>query len=275
MLNLEVKKQKHVLCYVLKQKGWKCKQIAEHVGYKDHSSVILAIQRVENELQYEDIRKPLQDHCIKVAGIATIKQRKDELDQTITSLYNQVDYIHIYSNDYELTISDKKIRTFTGENIGDWGKFHKIPENCWYLSCDDDLIYPRGYARYMIKKSKEYQCPVSLHGRIFHTPITKYYKSGIKFRCLDTVSEDTRVNCIGTGTMCYFSDFKLWPYYNGFMADVWFSAHAQVEQIPLMVVEHRRGYLQYQQVKNTIYDRYKDNDQLQTDIVNKYLKEIL
>lgn len=267
--------QKHVLWYLLKQRGYSEWEISKATKVKSHAGVYYGIKKIQVHSEiYQDTKELIKKGCLKVAGIATIKERENELNNTIESLYDQVDLIHIHTNDYSRHSTEKVINTY-GVDLGDWGKFADVPENVWYLSCDDDIIYPKGYVDYMISKSTEYNCPVSLHGKILNPPVNSYYKSGIKFRCLDSVDNDIPVNCIGTGTMCFYSGQTPIPeFINGYMADLWFSALMQPEKIPLMVLKHKKGWLQYQQVQNTIYEKYKNNDDLQTQVVNKYLKTI-
>lgn len=210
---------------------------------------------------------------MRIAGIATFKGRENEIIKTVESLLSQVDKIHIYWNDSG-QIESEKVINYSGVDLGDAGKFFNVPANVTYFPCDDDLIYPLDYCDYMESKLIQYNCPISLHGKIIKTPVNSYYKSGIKLRCLDTVDSDVQVNVIGTGTLAFstsnftvnLSDFK-----QKNMADIWFSVKAHQNNIPLLVAEHQKGYVKYQQVSNTIYERFKNNDKYQTGIVNQYL----
>lgn len=222
---------------------------------------------------------------IKIAGIATMPGRQSQVIKTIQSLNDQVDSIHVYCN-YEagnevllsiwnnIGVHVKLYDIISAGDLGDAGKFYHVPKDCIYFACDDDIEYPANYCDYMEAKAKQHGCPVSLHGRIIKTPVNSYYKSGIKFRCLDTVDSDVEVNVIGTGTLCFdtskikisLADFELKN-----MADIWFSIAAKKQGVKLRVVQHEKGYLKYQQVENTIYDQFKNNDKIQTQIVNKYL----
>lgn len=216
---------------------------------------------------------------MRVAGLATIQGRENEVLKTIESLYNQVDNIHVYCNYENSSIKGDKIKVYTIDyagDLGDSGKFFNVPKNCIYYACDDDLIYPSNYCDYLEYKVKQYGCPVSLHGKIISPPVNSYYKSGIKFRCLDTVDSDIEVNVIGTGTLAFdtsqikisVKDFEVKN-----MADIWFSIAAKKQGVRLVVAEHQKGYLTYQQVKDTIYDRHKNNDAYQTQIVNSLLQQ--
>lgn len=217
----------------------------------------------------------------RIAGIATMPGREKQLLKTVQSLENQVDLMQVYFN-YELFENDgwylrDGLEVFDinkAGDLGDAGKFFDVPKDCIYFACDDDLIYPPNYCDYMEAKAKQYGCPVSLHGRIIKTPVNSYYKSGVKFRCLDKVDSDIQVNVIGSGTLCFdTSKIKIsledFEYKN--MADIWFSVAAKKQGAPLYVVAHEKGFLKYQQVSNTIHEAMKDKDKIQTEIVNRYL----
>ena len=102
-------------------------------------------------------------------SIATIPSRKEALKITIDSLINQVDKIYIYLNNYEeipnyLTYNSYKLKTqglkkieyFRSQNykdLGDVGKFHCVGIiKGYHFTCDDDIIYPDNYIKYMIEK---------------------------------------------------------------------------------------------------------------------------
>jgi len=76
------------------------------------------------------------------ANIATLPEREKQLIKTVESLYNQVDKINIYLNNYTKIPDwclDVKIRTRMTANVGDQGKF-MFNERGYYFSCDDDII---------------------------------------------------------------------------------------------------------------------------------------
>ena len=97
----------------------------------------------------------------KIGGMATIKVREESLYESLDSLYNQLDLIHVYLNDYE-TISERMQQKaseyknvkfhLASDHAGDLGadaKFYFIDDykDELFYSLDDDLIYPENYTK--------------------------------------------------------------------------------------------------------------------------------
>jgi hypothetical protein len=218
----------------------------------------------------------------KIFNVATFN-RDACLLNTIDSIYNQADIINIALNSHkeipEKLRNDSKINCFITDNsIGDGFKFYKLNESDgYYFTIDDDLIYPLDYAEFLINKYEQYarQYIVSLHGRTFYRyPVESYYCSPHhNNRCLGTVPNDVFVHFGGTGVMMFHTDlfkfdYKEIKYPN--MADIWVGKFANEKGIKIVCVAHREGYLKYQsEIGNkTIFDDYKFNDKVQTDLTN-------
>jgi hypothetical protein len=221
-----------------------------------------------------------------IIGIASVPERIDCLKDTIESLIPQCDKIILGLNNYKeipnFTINEKIEVNLLDNSLGDAAKFYKIEDNkdVYYLTCDDDLIYPKDYVNYLIDKTKKYNVPVGLHGAIIKKPVKSMYKDRHVLHFNNTVEVDTIVDYVGTGTMCYdtsklnikLSDFKV-PN----MADIWFGDIMNKNQIKPIVVAHEEGYLTYnpkmlKQNITTIYDEFikNKNDNIQTSIVNNW-----
>jgi glycosyltransferase involved in cell wall biosynthesis len=221
-----------------------------------------------------------------VVNIASYN-RINSLINTLTSIYEQCDEINVCLNDYtgeipEFLLSPKINLTFTDNSKGDAFKFlHLGVENCYFLTIDDDIVYPPNYVEYMISKCKFYnnKSIITLHGRNFKTfPIKSYYNSANeRFYFFQDLNKDVEVQFGGTGVMCFHSsilkkniDDFLYPN----MADVWIGKFANENNIKIMCVEHSGRYLKSIEQKETIFDNYKKNDSIQTTIVNQtFLKK--
>jgi hypothetical protein len=212
-------------------------------------------------------------------GIASIPQREASLKMVLDSLTNQVDQMNIVLNGYDhvpdYLNSYKNAWWMIADNsMGDAMKFYTIPDGV-YLGADDDLLYPNGYVSYMVSKSKEYSCPVSLAGKRFDNHPVQSYHSGFtkNYHCLKPLIGDYPVHVIGTGVCCfhtsqiviYIDDFK-----TPNMADVWFALQAKEQKVPLMVVEHTGDYLKYIPQDWTIW-RNNPRKGMETEIINKIL----
>jgi len=212
----------------------------------------------------------------KIVGIASIQERQVSLALTVHSLYDQVDVICVYLNDYKRIpkfLKKEKIEVYQGEDLTDLGKFFGLNYHSgYYFSCDDDLIYPKGYIDYMIKKINQYDCIISCHGRIFNDPLKSYYRSARSYHCLLQVKQDIKVNCGGTGVMGFKTDigFNLSeipkPY--ACMADVHVGVWAN-GKVPIMVAAHPKGWIRLSKwvdLDKTIFNKHIDNDGLQTEL---------
>jgi len=155
----------------------------------------------------------------------------------------------------------------------DW----KLPKYSGYiLTVDDDLEYPADYAEYMVGQSQKHGCPVSLMGRIVLKESKSYYRdksARIKhdWRTFDKKTE--RVHIPGTGVFCYHTDhvrFDIsdFPYEN--MGDIHVGVKCNANAVQIMrVPPPKPNWIKYLQVPDTIYDKHRNDDRVQTALVNK------
>lgn len=221
-----------------------------------------------------------------IAGIASIPEREASLSDTIESIKGQVDRIHVFLNGYFRSpyfLDDAKIKVYRSQdirNMGDAGKFYKVPENCYYFSLDDDLIYPPNYIADLKAKIDAYHRSkvISYHGVSFLNPVVKSYYRGNRrpYSCLNTLDKDTPVHVGGTGVMGFhtsalkvkFEDFKL-PN----MADIWMYKLSQEQQVGIICASHEAGWLTLNSrvdTQKTIWAEYNKNDAPQTEIINLF-----
>jgi len=216
----------------------------------------------------------------RIVSVASYK-RIDSLVKTIESIYNQCDEINIFLNDHEGEIPsnffDEKINLYFSDNsYGDALKFAKLMESeGYYLTIDDDLIYPPNYVDHMIGRCKEYsnRRVITLHGRKFSgKPIASYYKSYVEFyHCLKYQKRDKIVHFGGTGVMCFHTSLMKIPityFEHPNMADVWVGKYCIENNIEIVSITHEKDFLTYQPQKTTIFDSESNSDEIQTKIVN-------
>jgi hypothetical protein len=216
----------------------------------------------------------------RIVNIASYK-RTESLVKTLESIIDQCDELNVALNDFEselpsILYHEKVNIYFTDNSKGDAFKFLKLSESDGYfLTIDDDLIYPPNYVDFMIAKCKEYGNTriITLHGRNFPSfPIISYYKSASeRYACLDKVKNNVMVQFGGTGVMCFHTNlFKLNLDYFIFpnMADIWIGKYCIENKIEILCVRHEAGYIQYIPQNKTIYDDYNRNDTIQTKVVN-------
>lgn len=237
------------------------------------------------------------------AQLATIPGRESSLKLTMKSLSNQVDKLQVAFNGFtddqlfEPVNPDDDIRTLRicsygdpdlmiwkrlDNSTGDAAKFYNIETiEGYFFSCDDDLIYPPDYVQYMISKIEQYQrkAIITLHGRNYQPgKIGKYYGSSYRteaYHCLANVEGDHQVMIGGTGVMAFHTD-TIRVLYDEFkapnMADLWMGIFAKQQGVPIIVAEHRSGWLQLgYDGEDTIWNKHFNDDSLQTEIYNKYM----
>ena len=128
----------------------------------------------------------------------------------------------------------------------------------------------------MINKCKEHNNKkiITLHGRSFSSfPINSFYKSSSeRYACLENVKNDVIVQFGGTGVMCFHTsllkvsiDDFLYPN----MADIWIGKFAKQRNIPILCLQHSKGYIGYIHQNTTIFNEHSTNDRVQTFVVNR------
>lgn len=224
-----------------------------------------------------------------ICGVATIKERVENLKLFVNSIISQVDKLIVYQNGYyELFefLKHPKIEVYssimTNIDMGDAGKFYRVNEfqNCYYLSCDDDIIYPKNYVNEMIKSLKKYDnnIIVSHHGRIMKKNAIDYYNDIDEgFRCLDDTHQEKKIDFGGTGVMGFHTnkvnglDFSYFKEPN--MADIWVGKFAAENGISIFILPHNKGWIKSSLTldeTNTISKKYRQTHTIQ----NKILSEI-
>jgi hypothetical protein len=147
--------------------------------------------------------------------------------------------------------------------------------NGYYLTIDDDIVYPNDYVDHMIQRCKDYENSkiITLHGRSFDRfPIKSYYSfPSERYSCFSNVKHDVKVQFGGTGVMCFHTNLlklKIDYFEKPNMADIWIGKYALLNNIEIIVAKHGGNYVQYIPQKTTIYNVESKNDNIQTNIVN-------
>ena len=228
----------------------------------------------------------------RVAILATIPGREDELRLCLSSLCSQMDAVAIVFNYGKAALPAWLLSSQFGADVysivednslGDAMKFRFSEVLAgWQFTCDDDLIYPPDYASYMIGRSEHYgrRCVVSLAGAKIlpdRRPVTTSYYHGRKCvgHCLRRLYRDASVNVGGTGVMCFHSSLMRVPMSAlpcGNMADVHVAVYCQRRRIPMVCLKHGEAWLRYppsMRGKWTIWDSAAKHDRVQADFVNQ------
>lgn len=206
-----------------------------------------------------------------LVNIATTGNRPEQLRKTIQSLMDQCDRINIYDN------------SKNQNDYSDLAKFFRlqfIEEPCYYLCCDDDLIYNVDYVQKLIHWIDTYKSIISFHGRVLKAPIEKYYGNSHKvydFRGGQMSSH--KVHVVGTGVMGFRTDYfcptELYKSPDKRMSDLVFSLEAHKQGKTLICAEHSAQWITQQPVEDSIFKTESAGNQLrQIELANEILRVV-
>ena len=172
-----------------------------------------------------------------IVGMATMAGREKYLDMAVNSLQRQVDEIIIYDN------KDKP-------GLTDNGKFYgltEFSEPVYYLSCDDDLIYPPNYASDMVQAIRRTGTIVTHHGRKLSGLGKDYYHDHECFRCLTSNNIEQTIDVAGTGVTGfytgYFNPVGIHKTKDKRMSDLIFSLEAAKQNKIITLLKRPFGYI--------------------------------
>ncbi|MGF9693382.1 FkbM family methyltransferase [Rhizobium sp. 0TCS1.26] len=193
------------------------------------------------------------------AGMASIPGNEDGLRAAVTSIVPQVDKLFLTLNGFdeapEFLAGMDKVQYHLepdGARYGDAGKFWglQFSESSIYLTCDDDIVYPRDYA---VRMATELawtggKAIVCAHGSLLSQPFENYYDDSSRAVLHFQQSQLHRryVHVPGTGT-CAFHTATFNPALEDFlapnMADIWVTKFAREGGIPCINVPRQANWL--------------------------------
>jgi len=185
------------------------------------------------------------------ANIATQPHRLNSLMRTIESLAGQVDEVNVYTTgclcDYKWCETYGNVNVVKGNDKGSAAKFHFLKANQYYLSCDDDIIYPSDYVTRIIAAQKKYGGLVTYHGRRLKGKGLNYYRQHEVFMCLRKVDHDQQIDVPGTGVSCintneFIPESIEHPKWRN-MDDVAMGYRCAQAGVKVTVLEHDAGWL--------------------------------
>lgn len=229
------------------------------------------------------IRKPRK----VVASCATMPSRVEHLEKAINSLIDQVDEIRCYLNNFDTVptfLDNPKIKVYRSQDevgdLTDRGKFYKCEEiEGYFLTFDDDIIYPSDYVEKMIQAIDEYGGVCTYHGRKLQPfkHFNSYYQGAAKevVHCKHSQGKDIKLDIPGTGVQGFHTDdiqFSINDFWIDCMADIFVGIKCRNEGIPITGLSHKEGYFTIQKIdiKQTIFGQHKYADDKQVELLNKY-----
>ena len=198
-----------------------------------------------------------------VATLATQPARAAAVSDAVLSILPFVDQVRVFCNGCNRSIphvlKHSKIEVAFSEdwdNIGDIGKFFWVDRDQsnfdMHFTIDDDILYPPDYVARMVASIHQYgqRALIGVHCVIIKQPTADYYNfryRSSQFSFARSLSSDSNVHVIGTGTLAYatkllqlrYDDFS---YPN--MADIWVALKAQERGLPRICRQRSAGWLQ-------------------------------
>jgi hypothetical protein len=219
-------------------------------------------------------------------SIASMNDRFENLKKTIDSLNNQFDIFNVYLNEYSenninyLTSRYKNINFFPSQEVyndlGDTAKFLFQNKKDYYLTCDDDIIYPPGYSEYIVKSITKYNCIVGFHGSIISSD-EDYYKRKNKVHFSQELKKSKFVNVLGTGVMGFDNSKYIFPFNilkTKNMSDIYIAEYSNNNNFNLMCLSKEKDWIIPQHVEINIYDSSRNKDGTSLDNSN-YINNII
>lgn len=224
-----------------------------------------------------------------IASLCSIPERAELLRQTLASLAPQVDALHIYLDRYESIpefvrnchsqVSVYLSRDYPG--LRDNGKFLAFTaqaDDSYYLTADDDILYPPDYVASMIRRIEHYgrQAVIGVHG-VLVTEEAEGYFSGYRkvFVFNRELERDALVNNLGTGTVGFHSSLlrglNMEHFREPGMADLYLSVFCKQHNIPMIAIARPEDWLQELPSPNTsLYHEFLQADEQQSQLIRTY-----
>ena len=232
-----------------------------------------------------------------IIGMATIKERLESMLDTVESLTEQADEIHVYANDYDGTQDTSRIDDLYNVHmhyapLGDLGDsafmypFIKNEyEDAVFYIVGDDVLYPPNYVETMFYSLRSVSnTAISLHGRRQFSPLDSYYNS-LKpedaFNGFRSLKAAKGVTILGTAYACWHSNLVKWSWddfpqnWRGLnsrnMGDIWFSKKLNEMGVARLVIPHAADWVKHSKkidLSKTIARRARSDDFVQTKLFN-------
>lgn len=209
--------------------------------------------------------------------------RTESLLRSIDSIRSQVDLIRVYFNGPQNLIPESlannpHIKLYCGTDYTDNAKFaglHVLKSPEYYLTLDDDIIFPENYVKTLKNGIDKYKCIVAFHGRVLISDSTYYFdkKKNLIFNYLNDVPQDVNVDVGGTGVMGFHTDYfnpkeiLTSPYRR--MSDLVFSYEAKKARKKIICLKHPSKWLKSVPLVGIKDSFKKNNEQQQVELVKK------
>lgn len=222
---------------------------------------------IRAQCRYPDTVISLTPHIHEkvYVSVCSIPKREKSLEQTLLSLYNQVDKIFVYLDKYievpQFLKSLKKVQILRSQDYPNtdfrdnakflmYDKLKSENQDFYYFTCDDDIVYPLDYVHTLIRTLEEFQkkAVVGLHGVILSSNYKNYFRSRIVYHFEShELLQSKIVSNLGTGTTAFhsslFSRINILEWKHGGMVDIFFSLLCAKNNIPMVCIPRHKSWL--------------------------------
>lgn len=224
-----------------------------------------------------------------VGGMATMPTRAAYAERAVASVLRNVDQLFLFLDRFECVpdyARNHRIVILRSQEFGDLRANGKLlgltlAKNAdYYMCCDDDMEYPKGFSRRLVRACRRYSSRVvaGIYGSTFKHPINSYVRDRNILTTRKRLYFGKRVDVLGTNGCLHAIaamkfDVRDWTRVN--MVDLHFAFEAQKAGLDLHVVAHKAkwvGQIERHQ-EDSIYLRLRENDSEQTRLVNQLLKD--
>lgn len=149
-----------------------------------------------------------------IYSLASIVNRVSNLEIIIPNILNQSDLIFVNligQKEIPNILKQKNIIVNSFKDAGSEIRFYNyndIPDDSYYFTIDDDILYPDDYAKIMIENMNRYENNVSccVHGSNIDKNLNDgFYKKNRKvFHFKEELSKNIEVMIPGVGTSCFY-----------------------------------------------------------------------
>lgn len=219
-------------------------------------------------------------------SMASIPKRISNLEIILPLILNQCDllFINLVSyNSIPNLLKNKKIIINSFNNVGSEIRFfdyNSIPNDSYYFTIDDDILYPEDYSEIMISNMQEHNNNVvcCVHGSNIDKNLTSdfYKKNRQVFHFKDSLLNNTEVMIPGVGTSCFYKEktkINIDNYKVSNMSDTYTACFLAEQSIKRISIKREKNWLK---PLNEFGSRiFGNNPYVSIDeMINKYKKII-
>lgn len=191
-----------------------------------------------------------------IFSLASIFQREANLKKILPKILNQCDLLYVnligYKNVPDI-LNNNKIIINNFNSAGSEIRFFNykdIPSKSYYLTIDDDILYPENYAQNLILNMKKFdnKAVCCIHGSNIDLSLNKNYylnrKKVIHFS--EKLNNIEKVMICGVGTSCFYKENHYINYDNFLyknMSDVYVSIFLAQQKVPIFSIPRKNKWL--------------------------------